>query len=65
MGGVSLGTTLEPAGEGAGIVRLTICSGRKRCAEVIQAPVALMFSVLVNSINSAPDISVARKKIGI
>jgi hypothetical protein len=29
MGGVSLGTRLEEAGEGAGIVKCTVCSGSK------------------------------------
>ena len=33
-------------------------------AEVMQAPVALILSVLVNSMNSAPDVSVARRKTG-
>jgi hypothetical protein len=64
MGGVSLGTTLDGAGEGAGIVRYTIWSARKICAEAIQAPVALILRVFVNSTNSAPERSVARRKTG-
>src|SRR6266481_3875068 len=34
------------------------------CAEVIQAPVALILRVFVSSINSAPDTSVPLKKTG-
>jgi hypothetical protein len=64
MGGVSLGTILEEAGEGAGMVRWTIWSRLNWWAEVMQAPVELMFRVLVSSIKSAPDASVARKKTG-
>ncbi len=36
----------------------------KLVVEVIHAPVALMLSVLVNSMNSAPDVSVPRRKTG-
>jgi hypothetical protein len=64
MGGVSLGTRLEEAGEGAGIVKCTVCSGRRMWVDVMQAPVALMFKVFVNSINSMPVISEARRKTG-
>jgi len=34
------------------------------CAEVIQAPVALILRVLVSSMNSAPDTSVPLRKTG-
>src|SRR6267142_38223 len=34
------------------------------CAEVIQAPVALILRVFVSSMNSAPDASVPRMKTG-
>jgi hypothetical protein len=64
MGGVSLGTRLEEAGEGAGIVKCTVCSGRRMCEEVMQAPVALIFRVFVNSINSRPVASEALRKTG-
>lgn len=64
IGGVSFGTTLEAVGEGAGTVRWTTWSMRRRCAEVIQAPVELMFSVFVSSMNSVPDVSNARRKTG-
>src|SRR5277367_6234972 len=65
MGGVSLGTMPEEAEDGAGMVRWTIWSGRKIWVEARQAPVALMFSVFVSSINSAPDVSAARRNTGI
>src|SRR5262244_3574983 len=52
IGGVSLGTKLEDAGDGAGTVRYTICSARRMCAEAIHAPAEPMFSVFVSSINS-------------
>jgi hypothetical protein len=65
IGGVSLGTTPEEADDGAGMVRWTICSGRRMCVEATQAPVALILSVLVSSINSAPEVSAARRKTGI
>src|SRR5579862_6578640 len=64
MGGVSLGIRLEEAGDGAGIVKSTVCSGRKIWVEVIQAPVALMFRVLVNSMKSVPEASEARRNTG-
>ena len=35
------------------------------CVDATQAPVELMFSVLESSMNSAPEVSVARKKTGI
>jgi hypothetical protein len=35
------------------------------CVEATQAPVALMLSVFVSSMNSAPEVSAARKKTGI
>jgi hypothetical protein len=65
IGGVSLGTTPEEAEDGAGMVRWTIWSGRKIWAEATQAPVELMLSVFVSSMNSAPDVSAARRKTGI
>lgn len=65
MGGVSLGTTPEAAEEGAGIVRWTIWSGRRMCADATQVPLALILRVLVSSMNSTPEVSVARKKTGI
>jgi hypothetical protein len=34
------------------------------CAEVIQAPVALILRVFVSSMNSTPDTSVPRRKTG-
>jgi hypothetical protein len=52
MGGVSLGTRLEEDAEGAGMVRYTVCFKRSICEDVIHAPVALIFSVLVSSMNS-------------
>ena len=64
IGGVSLGTRLEEAGEGAGIVKCTVCSGRKMWEEVIQAPVALILSVFVSSMNSRPVASEALRKTG-
>lgn len=64
IGGVSLGMRLEEAGEGAGIVRWTVWSGRRRWTEVIQAPVALILSVFVSSINSDPDASEPRRNTG-
>ena len=64
MGGVSLGTMLEVAGPGVGMVRWTVCSGLRICVEVIQAPVELILRVLVSSMNSAPETSVARRNTG-
>src|SRR5260370_28536357 len=64
IGGVSVGTRLEEAGEGAGIVKCTVCSGRKICEEVMQAPVALILRVFVSSINSNPVASEALRKTG-
>jgi len=65
IGGVSLGRTLdEEAGEGAGTVMLTIWSGRSIWVEAMQAPVALMFRVLVSSMNSTPEVSTPRRKTG-
>jgi hypothetical protein len=65
MGGVSFGTTLEDeAGEGAGTVMLTTWSGRRKCVDAMQAPVALMLNVLVSSMNSTPDESTPRRKTG-
>ena len=64
IGGVSLGRRLEEAGEGAGMVRWTVCSGRRRWTDVIQAPVVLMLRVLVSSMNSAPEASEARRNTG-
>ena len=64
MGGVSLGTMLEVAGPGVGIVRWTVCSGLRMWVEAMQAPVELILRVLVSSINSAPDTSVALRKTG-
>jgi len=64
IGGVSLGTRLEEAGEGAGIVKCTVCSGRKICEEVMQAPVALILRVFVSSMNSNPVASDALRKTG-
>src|SRR6266852_2212623 len=64
IGGVSLGTRLEEAAAGAGMVKWTICSGRRICAEVMQAPVELILKVLVSSMNSAPDTSVPLRKTG-
>ena len=55
---------LEEEGEGAGIVSNTVCSGRSRCVDRIQAPVALILRVRVSSMNSVPDASAARKKTG-
>src|SRR6266704_753779 len=55
---------LEDVGVGAGMVKWTVCSGRRICAEAIQAPVALMLRVLVSSMNSAPEASVPRTKTG-
>ncbi len=64
MGGVSLGTMLEVADPGVGIVRWTVCSGLRMWVEVIQAPVALMLRVFVSSTNSAPDTSVPLRNTG-
>ena len=65
MGGVSLGTMLEDeVGDGAGTVMLTTWSGRRKCVEAIHAPVALIFSVLVSSMNSTPEVSMPRRKTG-
>jgi hypothetical protein len=64
MGGVSLGTMLEVAGPGVGIVRWTVCSGLRMCVEAIQAPVELILRVLVSSTNSAPDTSVPLRNTG-
>jgi len=64
MGGVSLGIRLEEDGEGAGMVKRTVCSGRSRWVEVMHAPVALMFKVLVSSINSVPEVSEALRNTG-
>jgi len=64
MGGVSLGIRLEEVGVGAGMVRWTVWSGLRMCAEVIQAPVALILRVLVSSMNSAPETSVPLRKTG-
>jgi hypothetical protein len=55
---------LEELGEGAGMVRWTVWSGRRRWTEVIQAPVALRLSVFVSSINSAPEASEPRRNTG-
>src|SRR5260370_26942753 len=63
IGGVSVGTRLEAAA-GAGMVKWTICSGRRICTEVMQAPVQLILRVLVSSMNSAPDTSAALRKTG-
>lgn len=65
MGGVSVGTTPEAADEGAGMVRWTIWSGRRMWVEATQAPVELILRVFVSSMNSAPEVSAARKKTGI
>ena len=65
IGGVSLGTTLEvELGDGAGTVMLTTWSGRRKCVEAIHAPVALILSVLVSSMNSTPEVSTPRRKTG-
>jgi hypothetical protein len=64
IGGVSLGTRLDEAAAGAGKVKWTICSGRRICTEVMQAPVELILRVLVSSTNSAPDTSAALRKTG-
>jgi hypothetical protein len=64
IGGVSLGMRLEAAGEGAGMVRWTVWSGRRRWTEVTQAPVALILSVFVSSMNSAPEASEPRRNTG-
>ena len=64
IGGVSLGTRLEEAGDGAGMVKWTVCSGRRICSEVMQAPVELILRVLVSSMNSAPETSVPLRKTG-
>jgi len=65
MGGVSFGTTLEEeVGDGAGTVMLTTWSGRRKWVEAMQAPVALMLSVLVSSMNSTPEVSTPRRKTG-
>ena len=64
IGGVSLGTTLDEAGDGAGTVMLTTWSGRRKCVEAIHAPVALILRVLVSSMNSTPDVSTPRRKTG-
>ena len=64
MGGVSLGIRLEEAGEGAGMVRCTVWSRRRRWTAVIQAPMALILSVFVSSMNSAPEASEPRRKTG-
>ena len=47
------------------MVRWTIWSGRKMWVEATQAPVELMLRVLVSSMNSAPEVSVARRNTGI
>jgi len=65
MGGVSLGTRPEEVGEGVGMVNCTIWSRRMTCIEAMQAPVALMFRVFVNSMNSIPEVSEPRMKTGI
>jgi len=64
MGGVSVGIILDDEDDGAGMVRWTVCSGLRICAEVIQAPVALILRVFVSSMNSVPDASVPRRKTG-
>jgi hypothetical protein len=55
---------LEVAGPGVGMVRWTVCSGLNMWVEAIQAPVELILRVLVSSMNSAPDTSVPRRKMG-
>lgn len=65
IGGVSVGSRLDvPAGDGAGIVKLTTWSGRRKWVEAMHAPVALMFRVFVSSMNSAPDASIPRRNTG-
>jgi len=64
IGGVSLGTMLDEIGEGAGKVSCTgwsICRAR---VQAIHAPVPLILSVFVSSMNSIPAASVPRNRTG-
>ena len=64
IGGVSLGTRPDEVGEGVGMVRWTTWSNRRMCVDAMQAPVALIFNVLVSSMNSMPDASEPRINTG-
>ena len=64
IGGVSFGTRLDDDADGAGIVRCTVCPNRSMCVDVMHAPLALMSKVFVNSINSDPVGSAARRNTG-
>ena len=64
IGGVSFGTRLDEDADGAGIVRWTVWPKRSMCVEVMHAPLALMSRVFVNSTNSDPVGSDARKNTG-